>query len=129
MPPALFRRRSKTNLSTANDELDTSYKTDRYSNLFDLSNVDPNGNLHPPLRATPSQIYEGVKNGTMKRCALSMLEMSEVREMRDFERAWEEAELGGETVAMVTDEEDFCLIDTSDRSSREADVGIGESKR
>jgi hypothetical protein len=55
--------------------------------------------------------------------------MSEVREMRDFERAWEEAELGGETVAMVTDEEDFCLIDTSDCSSREVDVGMVSTKR
>jgi hypothetical protein len=127
----LFRRRSKASLTELDDDLDQSFKTDRYANVFSFH---PNGTMmSPPLRPTPSQIEEGVKNGTMKRCALSMLEMSEVKEMRDFgdvmhviecsEENGLEGELGKAAAAGGVEEDDFLLIDTSERSCDDGDVG------
>lgn len=129
----LFRRRSKASLSSEPDELDQSYKTDRYANVFSFH---PDGSMSPPVRPTPSQIEEGVKNSTMKRCALSMLEMSEVKEMRDFGdvmdviECFEEKGLEGELKKAASagavgeeEEDDFSLIDTSERSRDDGDVG------
>lgn len=122
MPPFAFRRgrSSKSNL-TNNDVLDTSFKTDRYANVFEL----------PPHE---SDITEGVESGKMKKCALSMLEMSEIGMMREFGAMIDSMEgdaAGGRGEPIAVNEDDFLLIDDSERSddvggvSAESDSSMG----
>ncbi|KAL7484952.1 hypothetical protein ACHAW6_010551 [Cyclotella cf. meneghiniana] len=114
MAPFSFRRRSwKPSL----DKVEKSFETDRYSNLCDLS-VSADGSRSPPVQPASDEIVEGVANGSVKRC-VSMLELSELRDMQDFGKALDaigrHAHEGAAPRAGRDDEQDFLLIESSDR--------------
>eukprot|EP00956_Cyclotella_meneghiniana_P029240 scaffold70262_cov88-Cyclotella_meneghiniana.AAC.5 len=127
MTPLLFRRRSSkarlhddNNTNTTEqqyDELDTSYKTDRYSNV--VFQFHPNGTF----ASIPSD-NNGYGAKLTKR-ALSMLEMNEVKEIHDFGDAVMDMNNNEEAVTAATNvavaegndkQDDFLFLDDSECS-------------
>eukprot|EP00956_Cyclotella_meneghiniana_P000989 scaffold1165_cov87-Cyclotella_meneghiniana.AAC.3 len=117
MTPLLFRRRSsKARLHDEQyDELDTSYKTDRYSNV--VFQFHPNGTF----ASIPSD-NNGYGARLTKR-ALSMLEMNEVKEIHDFGDAVMDMNISNEkeeAVAAAAEgndkQDDFLFLDDSECS-------------
>eukprot|EP00956_Cyclotella_meneghiniana_P005397 scaffold6800_cov18-Cyclotella_meneghiniana.AAC.1 len=126
MTPLLFRRRSsKARLHDDNaaeqqyDELDTSYKTDRYSNV--VFQFHPNGTFAsiPSDNANDNNGY----GARLTKRALSMLEMNEVKEIHDFGDAVMDMNISNEkeeAVAAAAEgndkQDDFLFLDDSECS-------------
>eukprot|EP00804_Cyclotella_cryptica_P014464 CCRYP_004798-RA/>CCRYP_004798-RA protein AED:0.12 eAED:0.12 QI:0/-1/0/1/-1/1/1/0/389 len=118
MAPLRFRRRL---WRPSLEEL----KRDRSPNVIDLS--VGNDSVHPPVQSTSHQIPDCDESGTVRRCALSMLELSEVRDILDFgnvlevierQAALHVAQDGAPELSTADQDEqdDFLLIESSDRS-------------